>query len=782
MNNGVNNHHIVRYAEWVIRWRWLILIGTFAFVLAAVSGARLLQFSTDYRMFFSKDNPQLLAFEALQSTFTKNDNILFVLAPQDGKVFTRKTLTTVEWLTKQSWQIPFSSRVDSITNFQYTRAKGDDLVVSDLIENANSFSDADLKRVQKIALAEPLLLNRLLPPTSHVTGVNVTIVLAGKSFNEVPSIVAKARALAKEAEAHDPNIKVYLTGITMMNNAFTEVSKKDQVNLMPIMYGIVILILGALLRSPLATLATLVVIGMATATAMGLTGWLGIKLSPPTMSAPTIILTLAIADSVHFLVTMFSEMRQGKSRHNAIIESLRVNLGPIFLTSVTTAIGFMSMNFSDAPPFRDLGNITAIGVMAAFVYSIMFLPAVMSLLPLRQRKTHTFGSRAMERFADFVVARRKLLFRSMAVVIVVLIAFIPRNELNDEFVKYFDESVPFRAHTDFAVENLTGIYLIEYRLDSGEAGGISKPAFLKQVAAFSDWYRQQPRVIHVNTLTDIMKRLNKNMHGDNQRYYRLPERRDLSAQYLLLYEMSLPFGLDLNNQIDVEKRSTRMTVTLENMSSKELLKLEDRAQQWLKTHTPNMYTKGASPSIMFAFIGDRNIRSMLIGSALALVLISILIILAMRSLKIGLISLVPNLLPAAMAFGLWGLLVGQVGLSLSIVAAMTLGIVVDDTIHFLSKYLRARREQGLSAEDGVRYAFHTVGTALWVNSVILICGFTVLIFSVFELNSGMGKMSAITITMALAADFLFLPPLLMMLERKRNEKTGSDPTSDPALT
>ena len=437
------------------------------------------------------------------------------------------------------------------------------------------------------------------------------------------------------------------------------------------------------------------------------------------------------------------------------------------------------MNFSDAPPFRDLGNITAIGVMAAFVYSVMFLPATMSLLPLRQRRVHTIGSRAMDRFAEFVVNRQRKLFWGMAVVIVVLVAFIPRNELNDEFVKYFDESVAFRAHTDFAVANLTGIYLIEYRLDSNEAGGISKPEFLQQVAAFTDWYRRQPRVMHVNSITDVMKRLNKNMHSDDRSYYRLPDRRDLSAQYLLLYEMSLPFGLDLNNQIDVEKRSTRMTVTLESMSTKDLLVLEEKAQQWLKTNAPTMFTKGASPSIMFAFIGDRNIRSMLLGSALALVLISFLIIVAMRSLKIGLISLVPNLLPAAMAFGLWGILIGQVGLSLSIVAAMTLGIVVDDTIHFLSKYLRAQREQGLNAEDGVRYAFHTVGTALWVNSVILIAGFSVLMFSVFELNAGMGRLSAITIALALAADFLFLPPLLMMLERKRNEKTDLAAPTDP---
>jgi hypothetical protein len=168
---------------------------------------------------------------------------------------------------------------------------------------------------------------------------------------------------------------------------------------------------------------------------------------------------------------------------------------------------------------------------------------------------------------------------------------------------------------------------------------------------------------------------------------------------------------------------------------------------------------------MFSHIGERNIRSMLTGTALALVLISGILAVALRSVKIGLISLIPNLVPALTAFGLWGFIVGQVGLAVSVVTAMSLGIVVDDTVHFLSKYLRARREQGKSAEDAVRYSFHTVGTALWSTSLILVAGFYILTFSGFTLNADMGLLTAIVIAIALVVDFLFLPPLLMKLDR-----------------
>jgi predicted RND superfamily exporter protein len=173
---------------------------------------------------------------------------------------------------------------------------------------------------------------------------------------------------------------------------------------------------------------------------------------------------------------------------------------------------------------------------------------------------------------------------------------------------------------------------------------------------------------------------------------------------------------------------------------------------------------------MFANIGKRNIISMLIGTTVALIMISMVLIFALRSFKIGLISLIPNLVPAAMGFGLWGLTVGEIGLSLSIVTSMSLGIVVDDTVHFLSKYLRARREKGLNSEDAVRYAFRTVGRALLITSIVLIAGFLVLSTSSFELNSGMGLLTAIIIGFALLADFLFLPAILMKIEGKTDEK------------
>lgn len=765
------------FYENIIRWRWIVILLTLLTVFAAASGMRLLGTTTDYRVFFSDQNPQLLAFEALEKTYARDDNVLFVLAPKNGKVFTRETLTTVETLTNAAWQIPYSIRVDSISNFQHTYAQGeDDLIVEDLIKDAPSLTDEHIIHKREIALSEPLLVNRLVSTKAHVTGVNVTVQLPGKNM-EMPKVISYVHQLADKIRTDHPQIEVRLTGLVLLNGAIGAASQKDMQLVLPALLVILISI-GLLLRGWTGTFSTLWIILFSIATAMGLAGWAGIKITPPSAAAPTIILTMAVANAVHILVTLFYTMREGTEKLAAIIESLRVNIQPVFLTSLTTAIGFLSMNFSDAPPFHDLGNIVAVGVGTSFLLAITFLPALMVVLPVRKPKVtiknNTRNTDIMDRFADFVIHRRNTLLWTITLIVVVLVSFLPQNALNENMVEYLDKSIPFRTDTDFTSNNLGGVYRINYSLSAKAAGGISNPAFLEKIEAFANWYRQQPEVIHVNSLTDIFKRLNKNMHGDDASYYRLPQDQALAAQYLLLYEMSLPYGLDLNNQINIDKSATRLTVTMHTLRSNEVIALEQRAQAWLNANSPEMSTDGSSTTVMYAHIGQTNLESMVLGTTAALVLISFILIVALRSFKIGLISLIPNLVPAAMGFGLWGLPVGEVNVGASIVAAMTLGIVVDDTVHFLSKYLRARREKGLNAEQAVRYAFHSVGKALWITSLVLIAGFMVFTLSVFKMNLYLGTLTAIIIVFALIADFLLLPPLLMKLDRKRYEVSPTD--------
>ncbi len=760
----MERHRLFRF---VVRHPWWVVFLCLAAIAAAGAGMRHLQFKNDYRMFFSEENPQLKAFEAMQDTYTKVDNILFVVSPRKGDLFTRRTLATLEWLTEEAWQVPYSIRVDSLTNFQHTEAEGDDLKVAPLVEDAENLDREALEKVRRVALSEPLLVGRLVSPDGRHAGVNVTLQLPGEHPDEVMEAARFAEALARRVMERDPDVEVRLTGMVIMNAAFGKSSRQDMKTLYPLMVGVVLVAMTYMLRSFAGVAASMSVLLMSVVATMGFAGWLGIYLSPPTVTAPVVVMTLAVADCIHIVVLFLQGLRQGGDREAAMLESLRLNLGPVFLTSLTTVIGFLSLNFSDAPPFRDLGNLAAIGVTVAFLLSVTFLPAVLMLLPIRPGQAHTRGQGSMDGLADFVIRHRRGLLWGMGGLILFLVAQVPRNALNDEFVRYFGEKVTFRQDTEFTERHLTGIYLIEFSLPAGGEGAITDPAYLQRLEAFAGWLRQQPEVLHVSVFTDIMKRLNRNLHGDDPAWYRLPDNRELAAQYLLLYEFSLPFGLDLNNQINVKKSATRLSATLRSISSEELLALQRRAEAWLAENAPQMAVEAASPTLMFAHIGHRNIRAMLEGTLLALVLISLVLTIFLRSVRIGLLSLVPNLAPIGMGFGLWGLFVGEVGLALSVVGGMTIGIVVDDTVHFLSKYLRARREQGATPEEAVRYAFHTVGTALWVTTLVLMLGFGVLALSDFKLNSGMGLLTAITIGLALLADFFFLPPLLMQFGDKK---------------
>jgi len=555
-----------------------------------------------------------------------------------------------------------------------------------------------------------------------------------------------------------------------MDNGFGEQTLNDLLTLVPLSFAVMLVLLAMLVGGAVGTLATLLVIAFSIVAAMGIAGYIGFPVTPPLTSAPIIILTVAVANCVHILATYQDALRHGLLKRAAMSESLRVNLHPVTLASVTTAIGFSTLNFSEVPPFAQLGTVVAIGILISLMLSITLLPALIAIAPAGAPREHGRDHAALGIIAEFVIAHRRKLLWGMSGVILVVVANIARNDLNDVYIHWFDEKIQFRIDTDFAVDRLTGLYSIEYSLESGHSGGISEPEFLRQVDAFAAWYRQVPGVVHVATFTDVMRRLNMNMHADDRDWYKLPDNRELAAQYLLLYEMSLPYGLDLNNQVNVDKSALRLVATIDTLSTNDILELNKAAELWLAENAPAIAPAvGSGATMMFSNIGRRNIRAMLLGTACALVLISILMVFALRSAKIGLISLIPNLAPAAMGFGLWGIFVGEVGLALSVVVSMTLGIVIDDSVHFLSKYLRARREQGLNSEDAVRYAFKTVGRALVVTSIILVVGFLILSTSLFELNAGMGLLTALIIGLALFTDFLYLPPLLMQVDRGQME-------------
>ncbi|MBT3425785.1 MAG: MMPL family transporter [Gammaproteobacteria bacterium] len=784
MRSQPSDNFSSKFAHFVLRYRWPIIVLALLISVTSSFGLQFITISTEPRDNFGPDNPQLIAFEDLEEKFSRVENIFIAIAPDDGQVFTPRILGIIDEFTEEAWRTRYVNRVDSLTNYQHTYADGDDLIVENLVEFPDSLSDDALAEKRNIAISEPLVVNRLISGNGRVAGMNIDFRFNDDSGDIQEDATNWVRRKKAEIMARYPDVKVYATGSVMISASFSETARKDLTTQTPIMYVFIFILIGLLLRSYVGVFSIFVVTMLSIVSALGLFGWADKVISTMSSTAPIIILTVVVAHSIHILVSYYQGIRDGREKYAAMHEAIDLNLQPIILTSLSTAIGFLSLNFlADVPPIQDVGNIVTVGVVFGLIFSLTLLPALVYILPNRVKPAPSRTVASMNKIADWVIQYRTRLLIVNSTIAILLMSLAPLNIISDQFSKYFKEHHQIRIDTDFLDDSLGGLYLIEYALDTGVEQGVSNPDYLKRVEDFANWYRQQPEVMHVSTYTDILKRLNKNLNGDQANHYLLPANQELAAQYLLLYELSLPFGLDLTNQLNFDKSSSRMRVSFASMATPDFVNVQERAKNWLGEHAPDFLQEGSSLSMMFTHIGIRSMKGSIKGALIALGLISIVLIVSLNSVRMGLISIIPNLLPGMVGFGVWYLIEGRVGMSTSMVLGITMGIVVDDTVHFLSKYIRARRDRGLSVEDGIRYAFSTVGVALWVTTLVLVVGFLILSTSDLSINGDTGLLVAIVIAIALAFDFILLPPLLMLLDRgkwKQSESTTLEPISDGA--
>lgn len=755
---------IEKYSSALYRYRIATIVISIIVSAVLIMGAKNLGITTDFRAFFGDDNPQLTAFESLEESFTRQDTLVFYLESKQGDLFQKSIIEVVQQLTEKAWQLPYSTRVDSISNFQYTFVDGDSLLIEDMIGPENTLTKSELLTIRKTVLSEPSLKNTLASENGKVTAIKVTLDLPREAAAASQEIVDEARLLVNQFTKQNPAIIIRLLGSVSINIAMKEVAEHDMTTLVIASYLLIIGGLIVLLRSFRHASMTLLIISLSVMATLGFFGWLGYVLAPIAGMVPSAIMIIAIADSIHLIKSYRYEV--SKSENNvAVIAALKANVFPIVLTSITTIIGVLSLNFSDSPPYQALGNMVAFGVFIAMLLSLTLLPALLFLFPESDSDKKKKLSSWPTTLSHFIIKYKKLCFITTLTVVVIFGSFLGKNELNEKWYEYFDESMEITKSVNAFNDNLSGIHHIDYQLRAS-SGSIHLPAYLNQVDAFRSWWLEQKNVVTVSSFTDIVKRTNQNMHADDPAWYRIPDNQALSSQYYLLYSLSLPLGLGTDNLVDLGQESTRFTVTMRKTDSNDLLALDALAQQWLMQNAPDIRpASGSSLDIIFAKITKDNLGSLIQGSVLALIVISALLMITLKSVKLGIISLIPNLAPAAVAYGVWGATVGHIDMALSIIVCLSLGIVVDDTVHFLSKYLAARR-RGESAEQAIEYTFRTVGSALLTTSVVLVCGFSILGLSDFTGSSSTGIMMALTIAVALVVDFLLLPPLLLLFDAK----------------
>ena len=765
----------------VTRCLWTAVAAAVVIAALAAGMQHLITVDVGIRNHFNEDDPQLVKLEQFEETYAVSDSVLVVVAPTGDTIFTRKALLAVEKLTDALWRTPYATRVTSVTNHSHTEGNEDGLIVEPLVDDATLLDKTKIGRVRTIALSNREIAGRLVSRDGRLAGLVVSLALPEKDREKKKlEVVDALYVLVNEQRTANPDIEYHIYGELLLDQTIRRALDEDMSVLAPIAFATMMLVAIVVLRSVWGVLGILAMLIAVMTSGFGFAGWSGLKFYAESAAAIFVLMAISIAHSVHLIQGTTKAMNRGMERQTAIIHALKINGRPIFLTSITTAIGFLSLNFSEMPPFRVMGNIVAFGSMCAFVYSITLLPALLAMMPMQTPVKRETKVEFFDRLGNFVVSRSTVLLGVFAILSVVSAIGVSRIELNDNNLKLLDDSYELRRSADFINRNFSGLDTFEYSLSSGREGGITDIEYLRQVDSFAEWLREQPEVSHVTSIADVLKRLNQNLHRGADGSYTLPGNSDLVAQYLLLYEFSLPVGLDLNNLINFDRSATRMTVVIEFMSVREQIELDDRALAWLQKNAPQIQTRATGVTMVSAYSVMRNIVKMLIGTFIAMSIVSLILIFFFKSLRLGLLSLIPNFLPAIIAMGVWGYAVGTVSVAASIVTAIAFGIIVDDTIHLLSNYLRMR-DEGKAPAEAIVPTFKQVGQPLLITTLIFALGFLVFGASGLSTNQTLGVLVGLTIVIALIADFLLFPSLLVVLDRRKSRLNEPAPDVPPSV-
>ena len=756
-------------ARLIIEYRKLSIVLCIALFLGLSQGLSKLTFNPDLETFFPKGHPATELKEDIDDTFLPTDSLIIAISGGKETIFKKETLNVIEKLTELSWTTPFSVRVDSLTNFSYVRSVDDDLLVEPFIENALLLSDQEIKKKSLIVEGEEAIYGSVISKDKRTSIINLVIdpPQPNKEANLEVTIDYVLEYLDK-AKKENPQLDIRILGNPYQEYMDPKMLEAEIPPVMSLMFLVIFLSILFVLRSLAAVFSTFGVIILTIGSTFGSVGLLGNALNQMVITYPVLIITLALADCIHLFAIYFQERNRGETSKNSMIKSLELNLQPLFLTTVTTCIGFLSFNALDVEPLRDLGNGISIGVLFAFIYTIFFIAPLISFLNVKIPISTQQQVNLSRKIAIFSLSKKKTFLWIIPLSSLLLILLIPMNKLDMNPTQMYSEKyTSYGSDVLWLDKKLGATFPISFKAMS-DNGSVSNPEFLESLDNFSMWLEKQNEVTHVTSLARTMKSLNKSMHGDDLEMKVIPEDQELSSQYLFFYEMSLPMGLDLNTSISQDRGSTRIAATLREMTSKEYLVFDKKVSTYLKDNNlESTISKPAGFRVIFVYLMEAVVNSLLIGVTIGMALIITVIGFFFRSAYFGFLSSFPNILPIVSAFGIWAIIDGQIDFMVAVGMGSTLGIIVDFTVHLLSKYDLARQELNKSPEDAVLYAFEAVGFALIAMTVILALGFSVLHLVSFLPMHNFAQFSILAFVFALIIDFFLFPNLLVRFDKRK---------------
>ncbi len=752
----------------IIKLRWFILVIIPLLTLLMASQLKHLQFEGSYRIWFGEESPILQNYDHFRATFG-NDDAVSVIFKDDNGILNPKALHVIDRITNKLWQTHYISRVDSLTNYQYIHTDPDypdEILVEDFIQDIDTLNTAVLKEKAQIILKEDQILGRIIS-----TDLKTTMIVGRMTpkAGDDPEVSAKLKAAVEEIVAQEEasGYDFRLGGGPILNMAFISLGEHDAATFTPLVLIISMILLWIIFRRPSGMFLSISVVVFTFLIVLAVQVLLGYKLNNFTANMPIFVVAIGIADAMHLFWIYLIGRKKGLDNHEAIHYSVHKNFLPILLTSLTTAVGFASLGISAVIPIKTLGIATANAALLAFVLTILFVPAMLSIINPKIKFTQNASQEKPQspfahHVAHFIIRNDLKIIWASLLIFTTLGIGIYYVKVDSNTIRYFREDVPFRQTVHFMQDNLTGPMAYEIIVDSQAKDGIKSPEFMKTVETFYTEYKIQfPDVRHVSSLLDVIKKFNEVMNHSKS----IPDDQALIAQYLLLYSLSLPQGMEINDRMDVDERLLRITSSVNIVDTSLDLEMIEWIETWWEKTPYSAQTNGQT--VMFAHMQHDVTDTLIQSILLAILAVSLMMILIFRNLRMLPLFIIPNILPITLVVGVMGWLGITIDIGVAISGAIIIGVAVDDTIHFLVKYREARR-RGDDIEASLAYVMQYAGSAIIFTTIILSVAFLIFIFSQFLPNVNFGIVTAIALMIAVLVDLLMLPAILSRFDDAKN--------------
>lgn len=712
--------------------------------------------NVDY--FTLKNDPDIAYYDKVKKIFGNDEFFIIAFNFNGENVFSTHHLALLKTITEELEQLEEVREVKSLANVNETIGEKEFFVVQKFLEEIPD-RPKDLERLKNRALSNPIYIKNFISGEGDTVAIFVSVYERPEDAGYRKRLLDKCKNILGKYK--DQTGQVYMAGWTTTNLYLSQYMKTDISTFIPVTYAFITLAVLFFFRNVFLTGIALLNISICMGSTMGLFPIFGITLNNVTTIVPPVVMALALCDTVHIFSYLDSRLlTEFGTKEAALIHILKKVFIPCLLTTITTAIGFLSLSLSDIPPIRDFAIIASIGMVFEFIYSFFFLPPLLLFFAPGKIfvQKNSFDKNNI-RLLNFL--GRISITRSMPVVIIttLIIGLATLSALNikveTNLLDYFKKDSPVRQATDFVETNLAGVRTVDVSLVSDSVDAFKQPDSIKIIEKIETYAKTLPGVDSALSFSDFIKDMNKSFHNEDDNYYSIPENKNLVAQYLLLYDFE-----DIDEFVNETFDHAKITIRTSAHLTSEQAKIINSLRAFITAlNCEDLDIRVTGRAVFHVNTIEALVSGQLQSLCIAASVIALILFLVLKSFELGMLSLIPNLFPVIINFGLMGIFSIPLNTATALIAAVAIGIAVDDTIHFLTEY-KKQIKKGCEVPEAIEIVVTEKGKAILLSSLILSIGFGTMITSSFVPTVHFGTLSAVIMVTAVFGDLVVLPSLI----------------------